>query len=151
MRLALLSLLMIATMPARSDGWLCIADAITGFTYDVNSRSWKPQQFRAEFKYVVRRATPEDPFATALGAKWTVQEFGAQVPTAVCQNNPVSSTLLTCGTLSGGEFLLNTIELRYLFTRQGGYFYPPDVLKNAIKEDGGPDDVAMEIGKCSPL
>lgn len=145
---------------AQAESYLCVASQVSGFHYSPSSGKWSSMSFNAESKYVVSRATSEDPELAKIkrwGASaghggpidWIVRKVGEQNYEAVCaipQKDrsedvlPVAMGVMKCSGIMS-EFLVNLTTLRFQNYFWGSY---------SLNLKPG-DDSAIEIGECSKL
>jgi len=146
MKLFLLSLFIcLISTSAFAEGFLCVADAATGFKYNKSNQAWKSSTFNVEKnKYIIRRPTEEDEYRSAKfkNAKWVVSEFGSTTLSYDCAKDINEYGYLNCAFYSFGKFIFNSKELRYQIYMQGAY------LSN---DNEWIDSPHIEIGTCSKI
>jgi hypothetical protein len=175
-----LALLLGAGPAFAADQYLCITEAAAGLHYDRQTERWGPMVFKPGDKYIVHRFTGKqrdaflsDPKLASLPNRnleaWGILRFG--------DNSGYNIT--TCITLDGSgdcgdDFFLPTHRgssldlnsLRFQLVRPDGYIrqgsdqylkqtnpqeYQKMAQKLSVDRINHPDDLAIEIGKCSPL
>jgi len=138
----ILGLTLLATT-ASAEGWLCIADASTGFDYNAQSKTWDRKFFKADSKYVVRKANQDEEF---LSVKMVVVAVGEKAWTATCPEDfDRRGNLLCDGLLT--TFRFNSDNLKFMRVFSGGYFATEEYLAETER----PDTPFMEIGRCTAL
>ena len=83
-----LTVLLFAT-PVMAEGWICIADQASGFTYDKKAKKWKATALKTEAKYIIRRPKPDDKnrnkneygYIPSEKQSRAVEKFGDKYPT----------------------------------------------------------------------
>ena len=143
MKALLIGLIIIAGYASSSslaaDTYLCVVDAMTGFSIDKNTNRWRTTNFTAEKKVLFTRSKSGK-------VAWEVTEVGSSLPDAVCEKDFNEGGNLFCSGL--GEYKLNKQQLRFLYVYPFGY-WDVDNKSDLFKE--GRNTPAMGIGKCSPL
>jgi hypothetical protein len=151
---------------AHADGWLCVSDKSTGFSYDKFTKSWNISNFHADNKYIVRRPNAKDiktwgDIDSTLHLEYLMFPMGEEVlfdgftPNERPCDQPISQVNAKESLYSGvlickwglDTFSINTRTLRMQYHYAMGY----------IQQGNGPlpydqvDTPFLEIGKCSPL
>ncbi len=55
MRTVIALIVLLFATPVMAEGWICIADQASGFTYDKKAKKWKATALKTEAKYIIRR------------------------------------------------------------------------------------------------
>ena len=147
--------LLLTTYPCRATDqpteWICVAEQATGFKYDAVTKTWSTTIFEANTKYIVRRPEiNETKLPDKLIPPYIWCEFGKQCDweSRQCQHPPSEDTgLMVCGS-DLDHFAINTKLLRMQRYYGSGYLNQGVGLFEDAKH---PDDVAVEVGTCSPL
>lgn len=118
--------------------YLCVAEQVTGFFYDAESKKWKPTQFNpAEMKYIIRpsgsKNRPFEIVAMALDMVLCTSEGGIE------KGNQISFTCVN------GQFIFNQKTGRFIKSDILGYVGGDDF--NMTPERHQTPNIA--IGKCS--
>ena len=144
----LLTWVVLALMPvvARGEGYLCVADMATGFSY--NDGAWRSGGLKASEKYLVHRSDASGAIGIKA-AKWYVSEFGSKSAAAVCYDDFDKSGNLFCKQqdrfdVDYVDFRMNKNSLRFLYAYLAGYWD-----REAGTEAG--DTPYLAIGRCSPM
>lgn len=132
--------------------YLCIVDQATGFSFDRKAKQWKPTNFAAGNKYVLKRVPNgalDKVNAVMAGsdhAVWGVWEFGHETfAVAFCADDVISNGYLWC---RGGSAVIANFNLQSLrFQRTYTGFYASDLSE---PEDHA-DQPVIEIGKCASI
>lgn len=166
-----LALILATVAHAGSSQYLCIVDQSAGLRYDDLTKAWRPQAFAAGSKYVLRRLKDDDltgKYASLLDQQpelnWGMFKFGENVPIGAC-NETIG--LLFCKGLGGvtSDFKVDIESHRFTIAYINGYVNqafseralrtPPEKYKHLTahgeKHDPAPDDLFVQIGKCSPF
>jgi hypothetical protein len=136
--------LAITTASAAPNQYLCIAESAGGLHYDSKTQSWKPQAFKADGKYVLRRINDDDrkrydqrygPLLTLStldpDADWAFFTFGENRPLATCLNKGLQ---FDCHPLAtAGSAVLYTDGRRFEIADLGGYV-GESILREAARE-----------------
>ena len=116
--------------------WLCIADKITGFSYE--NGEWRISSFNSDDgRYIVSK---KPTLFDNKKARYHVTKIGEEYGTECEENSPNSAGYIFCPGFF--NYRINTRTLRYLLVYPIGYTSGADT--NA-------DTPFIEIGKCSPL
>jgi hypothetical protein len=173
-----LTLLLGAGPAFAADQYLCITEAVAGLHYDRQTERWGPMAFKPGDKYMVYRFTGKQREAYLSDPKyasipnlegWGIRKFG----------DDSGYNITACKTVDGrgdcgddwfepsytGSLDLNS--LRFQLIHANGYMWqgrdrylkrtnPQEYQKMAQKPPSldninRPDDLAIEIGGCSPL
>jgi hypothetical protein len=152
-------LLVTTTVAAQADPsqYLCIAEQSAGFHYDKQTKAWGPQVFVTHQKYILRRLNDDDRkrlpafFEKHPNMEWGFFQFGRTDPIALS----TSESDLCCGPWdkASGDVRFDKDSLRFERAIYGAYIMQGawimhDEGKMAIEN---PDDLFIEIGKCSPF
>jgi hypothetical protein len=132
--------------------YLCIVDQATGFSFDKKSKLWKPTNFAAGQKYVLKRVPNGalDKYNAVIAggdhAVWGVWEFGDETfAVAFCADDVISNGYLWC---RGGSAVIVNFNLQSLrFQRTYTGFYASDL---SVPEEHA-DTPVIEIGKCTAI
>jgi len=124
--------------PAPVDSYVCVVDAMTGFSFNKSTERWGVTNFRTDSKLLVTRSKNKN-FA------WEVKEVGTAVPEAVCEKDFNEFGLLVCSGLA--DFKFNKTRLRFLYIHSIGYWNDDD-KSDLFKE--GQNSPVIGIGKCNP-
>lgn len=137
--------LLVSSLTVAADGYLCVTDMTTGFSFDSASKRWNTTTFKATAQFVVRRPNADDKalYEKAATAKWVVKETGYPIPTAFCAEDFNIAGYLSCGD-GLQSFRMNKNDLRFLIAYTVGYV-------GRAKADEGGDTPNIAIGKCSPI
>ena len=140
---------MLVSGPAYAEGWLCIANAVTGFKYDEPTKKWKSSYFKVGNKYLIKRPDPKYLwlFEEQSGSIWVVNEFGRGLPSWFCPEEIDKIGWLTCDAW-GGDFPFNKKALRFMRLYLAGYL---DGGTPKYPDTKHSDTPYMEIGTCTPL
>jgi hypothetical protein len=175
---ACLTLLLGAGPVFAADQYLCITEAVAGLHYDRQTELWGPMVFKPGNKYIVYRFTGKqrewflsDPKLASIPnlEGWGIRKFG--------DNSGYNIT--ACKTVDGsgdcgddffvpsyrGSLDLNSLRFQLILANaymlQGRHQYlkrtnPQEYQKMAqtpplLDTINRPDDLAIEIGACSPL
>jgi hypothetical protein len=119
-----------------AESWLCVADKSTGFDYEKATKEWVHARFKADNKYVIKRADGES-------VKWEVTEIGEKYPIAKCPEDFDSDNLICEDWV---YFRFNKGSLKFLLAANYGYFAK-------VEDDPAmqPDSVMVAIGRCSAI
>jgi hypothetical protein len=155
--------------------YLCIVDQISGLHYNDQSKAWRPQAFIPGRKYVLRRLKGDDwkgKYAVLLEQvekpappmTWGMFRFGEDAPLGQCYE---FADLLLCKAVVGTSYIWFDIESRrFTIAFLQGYTdqafseralrAPPEKYKNLTAhgetyDPSHPDDLAVEIGVCTPF
>jgi hypothetical protein len=129
--------LAITTVSAAPNQYLCIAESMGGLHFDARTQSWKPQAFKADGKYVLRRINDDDrkrydylltfPGIPNPNADWAFFTFGDNRFT-FGENRPLATCLqrqglhdFVCHSLPGAPAVLYTDGRRFEIADLGGY------------------------------
>lgn len=171
----LIAFALLATEPAPSEeglnptGYICIAEAATGFNYS-RQRGWHQVNFNTDnSRYIFGPLIDEDAFGSS---DWGVYEFPARQGgyISICDPDDLSANWLECGA-GAFRFTINTLTQRY--TRVSSVSYVTEQLSElmvehpevpeAMKEiyrrslereqrtETPHDSMVLEMGECSPL
>ena len=120
--------------------YLCVAEQVTGFFYNAESKKWKPTQFNpAEMKYIIRPTNPENRrfeiVAMALDMVLCTSEAGIE---------------------KGNEISFSCVNGQFIFNRKTGRFIKSDILgyvggDNFDITPGRHQTPNIAIGRCSPF
>jgi len=144
----LLTLVIFALLPmlARSDGYICTQDMVTGFAHEKNG-IWRQGRFVPDQQFVVRPATESERTLSAVRGertnnKWVVQPLGLAL-IAVCPDDFKADGSLVCrGVIE--EFRMNKNSLRFLWAYLSGYWDAPPGNETS-------DTPTIAIGNCKPM
>ena len=96
------------------EGYFCVADISSGFSYNKTSEKWIISRFNVDDKkYIIKRPK-------IAGNKWEVVKLGEQIALIVCKEDFNTSGFLFCKGTS--EFKFNKKNLRYLKAYLFGYY-----------------------------
>ena len=121
-----------------ADGWLCIADAATGFLY--KNGKWVSTKFNVD----------DNKFLVSKGRLdvYKVKEMGEQIGTTRCRDNdPDKEGWLQCKGFTT-EWRMNIQSLRYMRSQLIGYVIDDMSKEERLAKLAYP---FIEIGRCSPL
>jgi hypothetical protein len=157
-------ILAVAKTAAESEAtqYLCVVEQAAGLHYDNQAGAWRPQAFGTSRKYILRKLNEDDRdhqkgkwwslFEGRPKAKWAFFEFGHDgVPKATCVE------LFDCQPLvSSASFDKDTGRFEMIY--HGGYIdqgrwerlRQEDPKTHFPVDPSNPDDLSIEIGKCSP-
>ena len=124
---------------ATVDSYLCVVDAMTGFSFNNTTRLWEAAKFGAHSDLLVTRSRNKS-------VAWEVNEVGKSRPEAVCKKDFNKSDNLYCTGFA--DFRFNRARLRFLYVHSNGYWNDDDT-SGPFKE--GMNTPVIGIGKCSPL
>ncbi|CAN1517817.1 hypothetical protein MCEMSEM23_00987 [Rhabdaerophilaceae bacterium] len=132
------------TSPPEQERWLCVTDAATGFSFDLESKRWRATHFRSEDKWIIRRPDENDisrlkRMRQAKTPQWIVAHFGGGQTGGFCSDD-FREDELTCG-IFFGQLKFNRKLLRFITTVDFGYVTPVEIE--------GTDTPYMQIGRCS--
>ena len=134
-----LLLLMVSTSVFASESYLCIADKITGFKFNKQSKNYEPADFNVrESKYILKNNDNT----------WEWKDFGETFSIFTCSTSFSSQGALICEGFETVEF--NKNNLRYIKTSTIGYIHVGSKIGKGVVKDGE-NTPFMEIGKCSPM
>jgi hypothetical protein len=164
---------------AEPNQYLCVVEATGGLHYDSQTNVWLPQAFRPGKKYVLRRLTNDDRDKTKgkwwstleyhPEANWAFFEFGKDdpMPLVTCfEDDPkaILASHFNCRrSVFDGSF--DKDSRRFEMVGHGGYisqgFWEQHRRENPQQYEGAlshgrvgdptkPDDLFIEIGRCSP-
>jgi hypothetical protein len=158
-------LLVTTTIAAQADPsqYLCIAEQAAGLSYDKQTKAWGPQAFVTHKKYILRRLNDDDRKNKAAllkkypNADWGFFDFEQAFPTALC--NSEDSFHCVWGHMDFDKGSLRFERAYYsAYTAQGFLETLREKEPNEYKsladkyhDPENPDDLAIEIGKCSPF
>ena len=171
------SLGMIAGARAEPDHYLCVVDQASGLHYNPQSKMWGPQAFGSGKKYILRRLTDDDRGKTKgkwsslllnnPKANWGVFDFGMSdpMPQLACYEGADSYGLFSCQRIiMDGSFEKDSLRFEFIFhgsyTDQGYWEqlrqkdpqrYKELLARKEAPDADHPDDLFIEIGKCSPF
>lgn len=140
---------------ASADGWLCIADQATGFSFHEDTRSWEISKFNVEGRrYIIRHLTDDERAGYEQSMdkngeihpplKWGFLKVGEQFPEPCFIDKLDEYNNLICGfTPTVQQLWFNQKTLRFQHVYLAGYVSPGKV-------EGG-DTPSIDIGKCSPM
>jgi hypothetical protein len=157
---------------AEPNQYLCVAERAAGLHYTPQSNAWGPQAFRGETKYILRRLTDDDR-KSAFGfvlrdnpkTNWVFLELGEKQATGLCVGNTSDPILggMYCRPVLADVFFSNDIN-RFEIVRHGAYINQgylerhrvedPELYKSELSDGvnpSHPDDLVIEIGRCSPF
>ena len=122
--------------------YVCVPDAMTGFSYNPATKQWTTTRFNTDFKYVLSPAkNGRDAFV--------LTKVGEREAEGYCRNAFNEAGFLFCSSITSGEFKFNRRNGRYLMVFQEGYYLVGKGMWAATDEDSGTP--AMQIGKCTPF
>jgi len=99
---------------AAETGFICIADAATGFTYEKSTNTWRDSSFKADGKYVLTKSQQS-------GIRWHVKQVGSDFPIAFCDSDFTETGAISCrGILH--DFRMNKNNRRFLLVYPVGYW-----------------------------
>ena len=123
-------MLMVLPLTASASQWLCVAEKATGFTYNKYNEDWEQVNFKAEDKYIIKPGEKPPMIVVTL--------IGDEYPMIYCSEGYNEGGNLVCdGGLSKFEF--NSRNNTYMKLYTVGLFAPEG------------NDIAIQLGKCSPL
>lgn len=131
--------LALAANGATVDSYLCVVDAMTGFSFNKTTKLWGVTNFRADSNLLVTRSKNKS-------VAWEVTEVGKSLPEAVCKKDFNESDNIYCTGFA--DFKFNKARLRFLYVHSMGYWNDDDT-RDLFKE--GMNTPVIGIGKCSPL
>ncbi|WP_175755833.1 hypothetical protein [Burkholderia cepacia] len=167
---ALLVLAKVDSVSAEPSAYACVVEQSAGLHYDSKTTTWAPKAFKPGKEFVLRRLTEDDSkiaeYRTLLNrdpkANWAF--FDGKMLLATCVENDFTFGSLLCRSgLADANFDKDSrrFELVYrgAYTSQG---YWQQLKRGDSKQyesllasgRGGdaerPDDLSIQIGKCSP-
>ena len=129
------------TLLVAGEQYLCIADKVSGFSFNNVSMDWENATFNGGSKFVISK--PDD-----ANVAFVVHEVGKSAVTATCGSGFDELGSLSC-TGYGGDFRFNRKSGRFINSYVAGYYnIIPGV--NSLT-DRNSDTPSIEIGKCSPF
>lgn len=162
MRLMTLMALSLVAVTASAEGWLCVADSAVGFRFDLKTGKWNPITLVPTSKYIIERDPKDRPSpGTAPGDReYILQNAATPDHLAIfglCFRHMESGEHIRCpsvvsdlaGRPSEGTLHLKVDEPRFTFTSSNDDFWSTKQALQAAKRQ--PDDMYMEIGRCSAL
>jgi hypothetical protein len=153
---------------ADSNQYLCIVEHSTGLHYDPQSKAWGPQAFGGR-KYIMRRLTDDDRREWRVllqgrpRANWVFFEFGDKFPTAICEESTQLPGRFDC---LWAEVSFDKETNRFERIHRGAFIdqgfwekmhqedperYGDLLSRKQANDISHPDDIFLEIGKCSPF
>ncbi len=141
MRVIALLIGLLVALPASADGWLCVSDGMSGFTFNKTTGHWVPAIFETEKKLVMRpikngQDIPMQP--DAAYQVYAVVELGEDAALSTCPNFNKGG-VLWCQGIPELVFRLDKLEFYAVF----------DDAWLLVKGDERPSgDVAMVVGRC---
>jgi hypothetical protein len=115
----------LAVCTAHAEGWICIADKITGFSYE--NGSWTQMKFNVEpAKYIIKKPTALDQklsekVGSTASPSWVVYKFGAEAAEKYCAEKPVYGMLSCVGLI--GYFAFSPQTLTFADSELLGYIW----------------------------
>jgi hypothetical protein len=175
-----ITLLIALTTGAKAEPsqYLCIVEHAAGLHYDKQANAWIPQAFGAGGKYVLRKLNDDDRdhqkgkwwrlLTHYPNANWALVEFAKDMPMplVVCVEDTGGFSKFSCQrVIYDGSF--DKVSLRFELVLHGGYMdqgfweqfrreHPHGSGSTANDPSNPddhyiePDDLYIEIGRCSP-
>lgn len=132
-----------------ADSYFCQADQVSGFSYDLEHKTWKASTFSIENrKYLISKADTTNIFIKALKYDYEIKRLDSPQPVIHCKDVKLTDTneetgLVVCRGPFGASFNFDKRSGRYIRSQPTGYVS----LKTGSKVEGEP---YLEIGRCSP-
>lgn len=124
---------------AAIEGYFCVADISSGFSYNDVSKKWVISSFNVDDAKYMLRPSKNPAF------KWEVIKIGDPVSMIVCVEEFNEYGYLNCRGIH--EFRFNKKTSRFLMAYLFGYYLLPE--QTGIYK--GSNNPYIEIGKCSPM
>jgi hypothetical protein len=119
--------------------YLCVAEQVTGFFYDAESKKWKPTQFNpAEMKYIIRPSN---------SGNRRLEIVAMALDMVLCTSE--------AGIENGNEISFSCVNGQFIFNQKTGRFIKSDILGYVGGDHfditpGRHQTPNIAIGRCSP-
>jgi hypothetical protein len=147
--LILCVLLVLASTVSAAESYLCVADKSTGFKYNKQTKRWDYSRFNVrERRWIIRAPNLDEIKQLNSAPAFVVIGLGETFPESLCEKPFTDAGTLVCREI--WDFKFSKDRLRYVAVYPMGYWMDSSEGSGDLFVEGK-NDLAIEIGRCSPF